>query len=204
MPARANSAARPNSTTSEDAIPHSQAQANAGGRRTSESRLRENRTHGSMRGSRGTTLGEMVRLTEALDSERARNGLANAPSLLGAQRSCSLLYTTAGRLAIGRYSRFVRRCGVLRRFPPCPCDWSAAVQLKWEMLTRGHRFRNHRRDSKHRNHCRWVTHPRGVLFAEGLRTWALDAHANSKALPTSDFPTAEFDELNFTGTKHTA
>ncbi len=55
--------------------------------------MRENRTHGSMRGSRGTTLGEMVRLTEALDSERARNGLANAPSLLGAQRSCFLLYT---------------------------------------------------------------------------------------------------------------
>jgi hypothetical protein len=46
-----------------------------------------------VRGSRGTTLGEMVRLIEALDSERARNELANAPSLLGVQRSCSLLYT---------------------------------------------------------------------------------------------------------------
>ena len=55
--------------------------------------MRENRTHGSMRGSRGTALGEMVRLIEALDSERARNGLANAPSLLGVQRSCFLLYT---------------------------------------------------------------------------------------------------------------
>ena len=60
--------------------------------------MRENRTHGSMRGSRGTAWGKMVRLTEALDFERARNGLANAPSLLGAQRSCFLLYTTAGRL----------------------------------------------------------------------------------------------------------
>jgi hypothetical protein len=74
-------------------MPHGQAQANAGGGRASESRVRENRTHGSMRGSRGTALGEMVWLIEALDSERARNGLAEAPSWLGVQRSCSLLFT---------------------------------------------------------------------------------------------------------------
>jgi len=62
MPFGANSVVRLNSTTSEDAMPHRQVQTNAGGRRTSESRVRENRTHGSMRGSRETALGEMVRL----------------------------------------------------------------------------------------------------------------------------------------------
>jgi hypothetical protein len=75
-----------------------------------------------MRGSRGTALGEMVRLTEALDSERARNGLANAPSLLGAQRSYFLLYTAPrtrllAELAgiIETHFHFVWRVGVLRR-----------------------------------------------------------------------------------------
>jgi hypothetical protein len=52
--------------------------ANAGGRRTSESRMRENRVHGSMKGSRGGPLGqpgETVTRSQPKGGDQARHHL---------------------------------------------------------------------------------------------------------------------------------
>ena len=62
-------------------------------------------------------MGKMVRLIEALDSERARNGLANAPSLLGAQRSRFLLYTAP------RTRLFAKLVSVVGRWFHFACDF---------------------------------------------------------------------------------